>query len=80
MHRIIPERRLHIGELILDSSRFGKLVCGAHVIAHEIRVSERFTRPRDPEDADLWRLSREVVRLLNLEGISETPTDQALPS
>lgn len=37
-------------------------------IAHEVRVSERFSRPRDPEDAALWQLSREVVRLLNLEG------------
>lgn len=37
-------------------------------VAHEVRVSEQFSRPRDPEDAALWRLSREVVRLLNAEG------------
>lgn len=37
-------------------------------ITQEIRVSERFPRPRDAEDAALWRLSREVVRLLTGEG------------
>jgi ABC-type nitrate/sulfonate/bicarbonate transport system ATPase subunit len=49
-------------------------------IAHEIRVSEHFARPRDPEDAGLWRLSREVVRLLNLEGVPEAPLEQDSPS
>lgn len=36
-------------------------------ITQEIRVSERFPRPRDAEDAALWRLSREVVKLLTGE-------------
>jgi ABC-type nitrate/sulfonate/bicarbonate transport system ATPase subunit len=40
-------------------------------ITQEIRVSDRFPRPRDPEDAALWRLSREVVRLLTYEGTLE---------
>lgn len=34
-------------------------------ITRDIRVSEHFGRPRDPEDAALWRLSREVVRSLD---------------
>jgi len=37
-------------------------------ISREIRVGDHFSRPRDPEDAALWRLSREVVRLLTGEG------------
>ena len=37
-------------------------------ITQEIRVGEHFPRPRELEDAALWRLSREVVKLLMGEG------------
>lgn len=37
-------------------------------ITQEIRVGDRFPRPRNLEDAALWRLSREVVKLLTGEG------------
>lgn len=33
-------------------------------IVHEERLTERLGRPRDPNDPDLWRLSREAVRHL----------------
>ncbi len=54
-------------EAVYLADRVLVMTPGPGRIAHEIRVSEAFSRPRDPEDAALWRLSREVVRLLNVE-------------
>lgn len=61
-------------EAVYLADRVLVMTPGPGRIAHEIRVSEQFSRPRDLEDAALWRLSREVVRLLNLEGAPNLPT------
>ena len=61
-------------EAVYLADRVLVMTPGPGRIAHEIRVSEQFSRPRDPEDAALWRLSREVVRLLNVGGAATVPS------
>jgi ABC-type nitrate/sulfonate/bicarbonate transport system ATPase subunit len=54
-------------EAVYLADRVLIMSAGPGRIVHELQVSRELPRPRDPEDAKLWELSRECVRILKGE-------------